>query len=868
MTASTSRPGSPVPVPIPMPSASSRLYLSVDCGGSKTAAAVADGRGVILGRGLGGAANYTDVGLGNFLRSVRNTVDAAMSAVAAHAYTRTAQSPDDEAAIVRDKAMQWSAQSKAWRRHRYTASTGSGTYVHDGGTGACNSVGDGHAAPEPSSFDDEGSGAPRFSLPISNSVLFSSQQQQRHARPPPPPPLIFEAAWFGIAGVDSPADVMRLSPHLASLLSLPHPSPRLIVANDTSLLAAPVHDAAFPGTRTGVVTIAGTGSIVMSYRPDQQGGGLRTIGRAGGFGWLLGDEGSGYAVGRDAVRKVLEQADRERIQRDYAMHASWHEKAPGLQPQPQQQQQAPSSSSPTATAAPGPAAKRLGLAANGSSTFSASYPSTSSATTASLNIPERSLKLADMSHALRDRILQAWGLLSTDGLFNAVYSAASPQLATRVTQAAPRGVNSPVATAKAPPLGDAEGADDNDIGGKAKGTAEPDVPAGSVPIAIPGGNGGAGQGHDTACEQVRLFPTKDSAQLIRAKAPEHIKLDLSERLSSKMLLPPDAPGVDLELERMHSPVPPLSTSRPATPVSSSESEASSSEGTSGAGDARAELGDGLVDDHDHDDDANISNVLAGAAIVGTGTAAARARADALATAHGQQQLPSTRLGSSGIAADITSSSVTTTTTNGHAKDVSLTPTSTTRRLTLRRRHYGRGHGQAGSSDDAKNMDLAATGERAQQQQNHKHTLSNGSAHSQAQAEDLHAHDEWSDSFQARKHRLASLAPIVFHLAFNRDDALSLEILRSQARQIALQILDVVRPDGPSHCHLSTDESVLCMGGSLFGVERYQHLLIQELAKFNVHFARHVFIHDPARGGATALACIWEDKYKQTETAHG
>ena len=46
----------------------------------------------------------------------------------------------------------------------------------------------------------------------------------------------------------------------------------------------------------GVALIAGTGSVAFGRAADG-----RTI-RCGGWGYLLGDEGSGYAIGRAALR--------------------------------------------------------------------------------------------------------------------------------------------------------------------------------------------------------------------------------------------------------------------------------------------------------------------------------------------------------------------------------------------------------------------------------------------------------------------------------------------------------------------------------------------------------------------------------------
>ena len=54
----------------------------------------------------------------------------------------------------------------------------------------------------------------------------------------------------------------------------------------------------------GVVIIAGTGSIVVGKTPKRD---LLTI---GGWGRFLGDEGSGYFLGREALRAVALQMDR------------------------------------------------------------------------------------------------------------------------------------------------------------------------------------------------------------------------------------------------------------------------------------------------------------------------------------------------------------------------------------------------------------------------------------------------------------------------------------------------------------------------------------------------------------------------------
>lgn len=121
----------------------------------------------------------------------------------------------------------------------------------------------------------------------------------------PSPTPLFAAAWLGISGVDSQGAIDTITPVISQLLGVPA-GRNLIVCNDTHLLAAPLqmHD----DVSCAVTCIAGTGGIVVSFTqaPD---GGLQERGRVGGWGWILGDEGGGYHVGREAVRQIVLRAD-------------------------------------------------------------------------------------------------------------------------------------------------------------------------------------------------------------------------------------------------------------------------------------------------------------------------------------------------------------------------------------------------------------------------------------------------------------------------------------------------------------------------------------------------------------------------------
>lgn len=102
------------------------------------------------------------------------------------------------------------------------------------------------------------------------------------------------AAFFALAGVDRPTDRQVMSGAIARIgLTCP-----VHLDHDASAALA-----ASTGGLPGVVVIAGTGSI--AYGEDASG----NRARAGGYGPILGDEGSGYDIGRRALISVLRAED-------------------------------------------------------------------------------------------------------------------------------------------------------------------------------------------------------------------------------------------------------------------------------------------------------------------------------------------------------------------------------------------------------------------------------------------------------------------------------------------------------------------------------------------------------------------------------
>jgi N-acetylglucosamine kinase len=95
----------------------------------------------------------------------------------------------------------------------------------------------------------------------------------------------FEAACFGMSG--GPDDKREI---LAGILR----TGRLIVTNDAVIaLAGATADG------VGIITIAGTGSIAFGRNREGRSA------RAGGWGYIFGDEGGGFDIARQALRASL-----------------------------------------------------------------------------------------------------------------------------------------------------------------------------------------------------------------------------------------------------------------------------------------------------------------------------------------------------------------------------------------------------------------------------------------------------------------------------------------------------------------------------------------------------------------------------------
>ncbi|HPA48459.1 MAG TPA: BadF/BadG/BcrA/BcrD ATPase family protein [bacterium] len=103
-------------------------------------------------------------------------------------------------------------------------------------------------------------------------------------------PDSLRAVCMGLAGAGRPADRQRLHGQISPLFS----QETLLLETDASIA---LHGGCL--SKEGVLVIAGTGSIVYGQNTD------RMTARVGGYGPILSDDGSGYAIARAGLRAIM-----------------------------------------------------------------------------------------------------------------------------------------------------------------------------------------------------------------------------------------------------------------------------------------------------------------------------------------------------------------------------------------------------------------------------------------------------------------------------------------------------------------------------------------------------------------------------------
>src|SRR5213595_1295172 len=110
--------------------------------------------------------------------------------------------------------------------------------------------------------------------------------------------IVPAAICLGIAGVDREDEAQIVRGIMRRIMRRIGHRSRVLVVNDALIaLVAGARDA------PAIVIIAGTGSIVYGRNAGGD------AARAGGWGHMIGDEGSGYWIGREALSAVMRASD-------------------------------------------------------------------------------------------------------------------------------------------------------------------------------------------------------------------------------------------------------------------------------------------------------------------------------------------------------------------------------------------------------------------------------------------------------------------------------------------------------------------------------------------------------------------------------
>ncbi len=149
------------------------------------------------------------------------------------------------------------------------------------------------SADEPARLTGPGANAQRLGLEATAQTLTDLIQRALHRHPD----CELAAVCAGIAGAGRTDDQEVLTQHLLRKLDL-SPAPHIQIVHDAHIAL----EAAFKGG-SGVVVIVGTGSVVFGRTRDNQ------LERTGGWGYLLGDEGSGFGLGQAGLRAVAHALD-------------------------------------------------------------------------------------------------------------------------------------------------------------------------------------------------------------------------------------------------------------------------------------------------------------------------------------------------------------------------------------------------------------------------------------------------------------------------------------------------------------------------------------------------------------------------------
>ncbi len=155
--------------------------------------------------------------------------------------------------------------------------------VDAGGSHTTALIADVHGAVLGQAHGEAGAVRPGHEQQSANAIADTCRRVMRHLKPGARASMLVVGA--AGTGEDAPREALRAALEVAGLAGRVH------VTTDADIAL----ESAF-GRQPGIVLIAGTGSIALARLPDGR------ISRVGGLGPTLGDQGSGFDLGRQGLR--------------------------------------------------------------------------------------------------------------------------------------------------------------------------------------------------------------------------------------------------------------------------------------------------------------------------------------------------------------------------------------------------------------------------------------------------------------------------------------------------------------------------------------------------------------------------------------
>lgn len=124
--------------------------------------------------------------------------------------------------------------------------------------------------------------------------------------------------WVGLAGIyhTSHSDLEPLIRKLEELFNVSYQNETLKLTSDDMLLSSAISGDDL--IESGISVIAGTGSVATAFKKGKKGG-IIQLGRTGGWGYILGDYGSAFDIGKGALQATLASVEHNQFDETHTL---------------------------------------------------------------------------------------------------------------------------------------------------------------------------------------------------------------------------------------------------------------------------------------------------------------------------------------------------------------------------------------------------------------------------------------------------------------------------------------------------------------------------------------------------------------------